>query len=153
TKELLSACESRISALESEIQRLRLQLNEQSTEEAESLALENMTPEQLRSKVANLESQNKLLSNELPSMEAAWKKAQALAGKKIAEITTWEETVSRATADKAKAEQKYFATMKSKETQDQQIRLLRQQATKGTEIVAQLKDSDAMSRSLVDKLE
>lgn len=151
SKELVSACESRIAALESECERLRLQIGER--QPGEPTETDESTPEQLRSKVANLENQLKLLSGELPSMEAAWKKAQAVAGKKIADLAAWEENVARANADKAKADQKFFAAMKAKGEMEQQIRILRLQATKSTEVVSQLKEADALSRSLVDKLE
>ncbi|KAF2273864.1 E3 ubiquitin-protein ligase-like protein bre1 [Westerdykella ornata] len=154
TKELVSACESRISALESECERLRLQLAENAPGAGDQAAdLENMTPDQLKNRIATLENQHRLLNNELPAMEAAWKKAQAVAGRKIAEISTWEENVGRANADKAKADQKYFAAMKAKETLAEQNRVLRVQANKSTEIVTQLKEAEAHSRSLVDKLE
>ena len=151
SKELVSACESRIAALESECERLRLQIAERQT--GEHMETDDLTPDQLRSKIANLENQHKLLSRELPSMEAAWKKAQAIAGKKIADIATWEENIARANADKAKADQKFFAAMKAKGEMEQQIRVLRLQATKSTEVVSQLKEADSLSRSLVDKLE
>lgn len=150
--DLMSACESRIAALESEIERLRLQTAEQESAEG-SAAAEDLTPEQLRSKFDTLNNKYQLVVSELPAMEAAWKKAQALAGKKIAEIATWEENVTRANADKAKADQKFFAAMKAKENLEQQLRVLRAQATKSTEVVAQLKDTDSLSRSMVDKLE
>ncbi|PVI02718.1 BRE1-domain-containing protein [Periconia macrospinosa] len=150
--ELLSACESRISTLELECKRLRLQLTEQ--ESAEGLPdLESLSLEQLRSKVKTYEQKNKILSEELPGLEAAWKKAQAIAGKKIAEIATWEENVSRAMADKAKADQKFFAAMKAKEALQSQLKALQEQVGKGTKVVAQLKEADSSSRSLVDKLE
>ncbi|KAJ4337573.1 E3 ubiquitin-protein ligase bre1 [Didymella glomerata] len=152
SKELVSACESRIAALESECERLRLQIGERQPE-AEPKETDESTPEQLRSKIANLENQLKLLSGELPSMEAAWKKAQAIAGKKIADLAAWEENVARANADKAKADQKFFAAMKAKGEMEQQIRILRLQATKSIEVVSQLKEADSLSRSLVDKLE
>jgi len=152
-KELASARESRIAALESEVERLRLQLAEQTVSEDHQTELENMSSEQLRSKISSLESQYKLLSNELPSMEAAWKKAQSVASKKIAELASWEEHISRASADKAKADQKYFAAMKTKEAREQENRTLRAQNTKSAEIVAQLKEVEALSRSLTDRLE
>ncbi|KAF1940922.1 E3 ubiquitin-protein ligase-like protein bre1 [Clathrospora elynae] len=154
SKQLMSACDSRITALESECERLRLQIAEQQTPEShEPSAADDLSPEQLRSKISNLENQSKLLSNELPSMEAAWKKAQTIASKKIAEIVTWEENIAKAHADKTKADQKFFAAMKTKGELEQQIRVLRAQATKATEVVAQLKETDSLSRSLVDKLE
>lgn len=151
-KELLSACESRIAALESECDRLRLQTMEQDLSE-KSADLESLSTEQLYVKVQTLEKERKMLSNELPAMTAAWKKAQGIAGKKIAEIATWEENVSRATADKAKADQKFFAAMKAKEALQVQLKALQEQVGKGTKVVAQLKEADSLSRSLVDKLE
>lgn len=154
SNELVNACESRIAALESECERLRLQIAEnQNSTNHEATNGDDLTPEQLRTKVSNLENQLKLLSNELPSMEAAWKKAQAVASKKIAEISSWEENITKAQADKAKADQKFFAAMKTKGELEQQIRILRAQAAKSTEVVAQLKEADSLSRSLVDKLE
>lgn len=153
SKQLASACESRIAALESECDRLRLQLAEQQAQEDQDTGLEDLTPEQLRSKILKLEGQSKILSNELPSMEAAWKKAQAIASKKITEIAMWEDSIAKAHADKAKADQKFFAAMKTKGELEQQIRVLRAQAAKATEVVAQLKEAESLSRSLVDKLD
>ncbi|RAR01930.1 e3 ubiquitin-protein ligase bre1 [Stemphylium lycopersici] len=154
TKQLMSACDSRIAALESECERLRLQISEQQASmDQESSELDNLTPEQLRAKVLKLESQAKILSNELPSMESAWKKAQAIASKKIADIASWEENIAKANADKAKADQKFFAAMKTKGELEQQIRILHAQSRKATEVVSQLKEADSLSRSLVDKLE
>jgi E3 ubiquitin-protein ligase BRE1 len=154
SKELVGACENRIAALESECERLRLQIAQgQATQGQEASGSDEATPEQLRHKVSTLENQLRLLSGELPSMEAAWKKAQAIAGKKIADVAGWEDSVSRANADKAKADQKFFAAMKAKGELEQQIRVLRLQATKSTEVVTQLKEADSLSRSLVEKLE
>lgn len=152
SRELVGACESRIAALESECERLRLQIAERQPE-GEPMDTDESTPEQLRRKISNLENQLRLLSGELPSMEAAWKKAQAIAGKKIADLAAWEENVARANADKAKADQKFFAAMKAKGEMEQQVRILRLQAAKSTEVVTQLKEADSLSRSLVDKLE
>ncbi|KAF1933382.1 E3 ubiquitin-protein ligase bre1 [Didymella exigua CBS 183.55] len=151
TKELVGACESRIAALESECERLRLQIAQ--IQPGERVETDESRPEQSPSKIANLENQLRLLSGELPSMESAWKKAQAVAGKKIADLAAWEENMARANADKAKADQKFFAAMKAKGEMEQQTRILRLQASKSTEVVAQLKEADSLSRSLVDKLE
>lgn len=155
SKELVSACESRIAALESECERLRLQIAEQQPTEGteEPPASDDQPPEQLRKKIANLENQLKLLSGELPSMEQAWKKAQNIAGKKVADVAAWEENIAKAQADKAKADQKFFAAMKAKGELELQVRTLRLQAAKSTEVVAQLKEADSLSRSLVEKLE
>ncbi|KAF2474079.1 E3 ubiquitin-protein ligase-like protein bre1 [Lindgomyces ingoldianus] len=153
-RELVSAREDRISALESECERLRLQMAEHEAADGQQpAALDSMTPDELRNKIVALETQYKLLRDELPSMEAAWKKAQAIASKKVAELADWEERIARANADKARADQKFFAAMKTKESLDQQLRILKAQVSKSTEIVAQLKEADSFSRSLVDKHE
>jgi E3 ubiquitin-protein ligase BRE1 len=152
-KDLASARESRIAALESEVERLRVQVTEQVETEASQPELEGLSPEELRSKIVSLESQCKLLSNELPSMEAAWKKAQAIAGQKIADQSMMEEQVQRATADKAKADQKYFAAMKTKEAREAENKSFVMQRMKNGEVIASLKESEALSRSLLDKVE
>lgn len=155
-KDLVSARESRIAALESEVERLRIQLGEKShaEESTESTtALNSMAAEELRAKVQSLEKEYALLSNELPSMEAAWRKASALADKKISDATASEEQISRLAAEKAKADQKYFGAMKAKEAKDGEIRILRAQNAKSSEIVMQLKEAEANSRTLTINLE
>ncbi|KAF2004541.1 BRE1-domain-containing protein [Amniculicola lignicola CBS 123094] len=151
-RDMVSACEDRISALESERELFKVQLGERAVPEPEP-HLEGLSPEQLRKKISSLEIQLNLLSKELPSMEAAYKKVQAAANIKIGELIAGEEQIARANADKVKADQKYFGAMKSREAMEQQIRILRVQASKSTEIVAQLKEEAANSRSLVAQAE
>lgn len=150
-RELATARDERISALESEVGRLRLQLGQ--TEAPSSAALEELSAEELKTKLRTLESQYALLSNELPSMEAAWKKTQALAAKKVTEAANWEEQLSRAGAEKAKADQKYFAAMKAKEARESELRALKAQNAKSSEIVSQLKDAEGNTRALAANLE
>jgi E3 ubiquitin-protein ligase BRE1 len=64
-----------------------------------------------------------------------------------------EEKVLRLSAEKAKADQKFFAAMKSKETRDSEIRTLRLQNSKSAEAVSQLKEAENASRTLVATLE
>ena len=151
-KELAAARETRIAALESEVERLRLQIGE-STAASTDEALQGMSVEELRSKLKTLENQHLLLNNELPSMEAAWKKTKSLAERKISEITEWEEQRTRINAEKAKADQKYFAAMKAKEARENELRTLKAQNAKSSEIVSQLKDAENNSRSLIINLE
>ncbi|KAG9838716.1 BRE1-domain-containing protein, partial [Aureobasidium melanogenum] len=151
-KELAAARETRIAALESEVERLKLQIGE-STAATTDEALEGMSIEELRSKLKTLENQHLLLNNELPSMEAAWKKTKSLAERKVAEIVEWEEQRTRINAEKAKADQKYFAAMKAKEARENELRTLKAQNAKSSEIVTQLKDAENNSRSLIINLE
>lgn len=145
-KELSEAQSQRIAALESHVQRLKLQVGET---ESEALGdLDSLDTEALKAKLRTLESQNALLSNELPSMEAAWRKTQALASKKVEEIAGWEEQKERLSAEKEKANQKYFAAMKAKDMKEAELRTLKSQNSRSSEIVAQLKDGDAKTKEL-----
>lgn len=151
-RELAAARETRIAALESEVERLRLQIGE-STAASTDEALQSMSIEELRSKLKTLENRHLLLNNELPSMEAAWKKTKSLAERKVSEITEWEEQRTRINAEKAKADQKYFAAMKAKEARENELRTLKAQNAKSSEIVTQLKDAENNSRTLIINLE
>lgn len=151
TKELAAARDSRIAALESELERTKLQLGDIHASESEDV--DAMDAEAAKEKLRMLEQQYSLLSNELPSMEAAWRKTQVLASKKVEEIAAMEEQVARFSAEKTKADQKYFAMMKNKETQTAEIARLKSQNARSTEIVSQLKEADGRSRELASNLE
>lgn len=131
--------DNRIAALESEVERLKLQIGESTTE---NMDVDEMDTDALKSKLRTLESQYALLSNELPSMEAAWKKTQALASKKVAELADWEEQRSRLNAEKVKADQKYFAIHKAKDAKELELRSLKQQNAQSSSIISQLKDNE-----------
>ena len=64
-----------------------------------------------------------------------------------------EEHVSRLSAEKAKATEKYFAAMKSKEARDAETRTLRMQNAKSSEIVTQLKESESQTKSMLTQME
>lgn len=149
-KELAEARDLRIAALESQVQRLELQLGEA---EPTPLDLDGLDLDALKGKLRTLENQYSLLSNELPSMEAAWKKTQAMASKKIEEITSWEDQIGRLSAEKAKADQKYFAAMKAKDMREAELRTLKSQNARSSEIVTQLKDGEAKTKELCSNYE
>lgn len=148
-QELADAREARITALESEIERLRLQVDGSKT--ADNLA--DIPLEELRSKYTSLERQYSMLNTELTSMQTAYKKFSTLASQKVTDFGALEEKVARLTAEKSKADQKYFAAMKSKEARDVEVRTLRVQNSKTSDIVAQLKESEAATRSLLSNLD
>ena len=151
-RELAEARDSRIRSLENELQRYKLQLGE-AEPEGGAADLENLDAEVLRAKVRSLESQQSLLSQELASMEAAWRKTSALAGKKVEEMTVQEEQISRLQAEKAKADQKYFGAMKAKDMRESELRSLKGQNSRSSEIVTQLKETESKTRELVTNLE
>lgn len=151
TKELAEASQNRIVALESELERVRLQLGDSTVAPTESL--DHLDSDALKQQVRTLESKYALLEKELPSMEAAWRKTQALARNKIAEMATWEEQRSRLLGEKTKADQKYFSAMKAKESREGEVRMLKAQNARSSEMVSQLKDAEQSSRTLVVNLE
>lgn len=151
-KELAESRETRIAALESETQRLKLQVGEVNAN-APNDSIDTMTIDDLKTKLRNLENSYTLLENELPSLETAWRKTQALASKKVKEIADWEEQRSRVNTEKAKADQKYFAAMKAKENREIELRTLKAQNARSSEIVSQLKDAESNGRALVANLE
>lgn len=148
-QELADAREARITALESESERLRVQIS--GAKAAENV--ENLPLEDLRAKYTSLERQYSMLNSELTSMQTAYKKFSTLASQKVTDFGALEEKVSRLTAEKAKADQKYFAAMKSKEARDSEVRTLRMQNSKTSDIVSQLKESEAAGRALLSNMD
>jgi E3 ubiquitin-protein ligase BRE1 len=148
-QELADAREARITALESESQRLRLQV--EGSKSADNI--NDMPLEELRAKYTSLERQYSMLNTELTSMQTAYTKFATLASQKVTDFGAMEEKVARLTAEKSKADQKFFAAMKSKEARDVEVRTLRMQSSKTSDIVAQLKESEASTRSLVSNMD
>ncbi|PIA92382.1 E3 ubiquitin-protein ligase bre1 [Cercospora beticola] len=149
-KEVAEAKDSRIAALESQVQRLQLQIGEI---EAAGTDLDGMDMDALKSKVQTLTNQYSLLANELPSLEAAWRKLQTTANKKIEDIANWEDQLARLAAEKAKADHKYFGAMKAKDTQEAQLRMAKSQNARSSEIVTQLKDESAKAKEVCSNYE
>jgi E3 ubiquitin-protein ligase BRE1 len=151
-EELVASRADQIQALETEVERLKVRVGEiQGPDPSEALA--QMGEEELRQKVASLEKEYSLLSDQLPSMEAAYKKANAVASKKIGDAAALEESVSRSMAEKAKADQKYFGAMKAKEAREIEVRTLRAHQTTSAKMVQGLKDTEASLRGLIVNLE
>ncbi|MCJ1310142.1 E3 ubiquitin-protein ligase bre1 [Agyrium rufum] len=154
TKDLMQAKEDRIKVLDSEIERWRVSTG-QSTSPVVAPAsdIENLSLEELRAKYSTIDRQYSMLTQELSSMGTAYSRTSKLASSKIGDLASLEEKVLRLGAEKSKADQKYFAAMKAKEARVQEVRTLRAQMSKSTDIVSQLKDAEAATRALVVKLE
>ena len=145
-RELALAQAERISVLESE----RKRLTETSSEAADS-STESF--EELQGRFTSLSQKYDLLSKELESMNLAYARTSKLANQKLDVNAALEEKVVRLSAEKAKADQKYFAAMKNKETRDGELRSLRLQNTKSSELFSQLKEAEAASRELISNFE
>ncbi|KAI1735595.1 ubiquitin ligase protein BRE1 [Xylaria scruposa] len=148
--ELLKAKEDRIIALESEIQRLQPSEDVDMTAPSE---IDAMSLEELREKYKKLKSDYQSIENELPGMAAAVKKFQALANKKVMDFAAQEERVALTIAEKSKADQKYFNARKESDTKADEVKRLRSQNMKSSEIISQLKEVEAHNRTLVTNLD
>ncbi|KAI1981490.1 E3 ubiquitin-protein ligase bre1 [Ophidiomyces ophidiicola] len=149
-KELLEAKEARIVSLESEVERSKLKASEI---ESTSSTTSDLSLSELKTKYEVLDKQYDLLNAELSSMQAAFKRTSKIASQKIADFIALEEKAQRLVAEKSKADQKYFAAMKSKEARDQELRTLRVQNMKSSDIISQLKESESTTRNLVSNVE
>lgn len=150
-KELVQAKEDRIAALELERQRLDSQ-GEQTAPEGRA-DIDQLSREQLYEKYVKLERDYESIMKEMPFIEQAYRKMAALSQKKVMDFGALEERVSILIAEKAKADQKYFAVRKDTDTRNAEIRALRIQNGKSSEIISQLKDVEAQNRTLLSNLE
>ena len=152
-RELAIAKDERISALKSEITRLKMHNGENVGLAKTSSSLDGLSPEELQGKYSALEKQCSLLTNELASIESVYKKTSTVTQQKLTNVSALEEKTARLSAEKARADQKYFAAMKAKEASEQEVRSLRAQNAKSSEMVSSLKDSEAANRALQVNLE
>jgi E3 ubiquitin-protein ligase BRE1 len=149
--ELISAKDDRITSLEAEVERLRARAEEESL--PPRAAIEALDLQQLRQKYESLERQFEAIERELPGLQTAYKKVQTLSTKKVMDFTTLEEKVQILHAEKAKADQKYFAARKDMDTRILEVRSLKIQNQKSSEIIQQLKEVETANRNLLSNLE
>ncbi|KFX98619.1 hypothetical protein O988_04272 [Pseudogymnoascus sp. VKM F-3808] len=152
-KELVSAKEDRVTSLESEVQRLRSVVEGSSCEPTPKPEIEGLDLAELQRKYITLEQSFSSVNNELPAMEKAYKRAVATASKKVMDFAALEEKVSILIAEKSKADQKYFAARKDMDTRLGEVRSLRAQNAKSSEIITQLKEVEASNRTFVAGLQ
>ncbi|KAM6477907.1 BRE1-domain-containing protein [Trichoderma sp. SZMC 28011] len=149
-KELVTAKEDRISALELELARLKPEGDEETGDAGD---VDDISEEDLRQRYKKLSRDFVSINQELPAMEKAYKKMKDLAQKKVLDFTALEEKVAILIAEKSKADQKYFAARKDADTRNSEIRTLRHQSGKSAELIAQLKDFESQTRTLLSNLE
>ncbi|KAG5932715.1 E3 ubiquitin-protein ligase bre1 [Claviceps sorghi] len=149
-KDLSSAKDDRIAALESQLSRL---LSTEDQDITDAVDDQELSSDELRQKYKKLQSDFQSINQELPSIEKAYKKMKDLAQKKVMDFVALEEKITILIAEKSKADQKYFAARKDADTRNNEIRSLRHQNSKSAEIIAQLKDVEAQNRLLLGNLE
>ncbi|EAQ91286.1 hypothetical protein CHGG_03221 [Chaetomium globosum CBS 148.51] len=150
-KELAEAQVDRIAELESELERLRP--TEDTAMSDPRPDLEALAVEDLRQRYVKLEKDFEAINKELPLLEKSYKKSMALAHKKVMDFQHLEDRVATLTAEKSKADQKYFAARKDMDIRTAEIRTLRAQNGKSSEIISQLKDVEMQNRALIGSLE
>ncbi|KAL9049584.1 MAG: hypothetical protein Q9162_007153 [Coniocarpon cinnabarinum] len=149
--ELSTAKDSRITSLESEVERLNQAAEGKPPDDAEDPS--DLDTDALRAKVQSVLSENKMLMQELSAMEKSYKRAVAAGSQKLSNAADLEKRLSLVNAEKEKANQKYFQTEKAKQAQSAELRALRQQQTKTTELVSQHKEAETHRRSFTVQLE
>ena len=149
-KELVGAKDDRIAAAEKEIERLQIQIKEETSDRSD---LDALNLQELKTKYQVLEREFESIKQEIPSLQSAYKRVQGLATKKVMDFTALEEKVQLLAAEKSKADQKYFAARKDMDTRISEVKSLRVQNSKSSEIIAQLKDVETSNRTLLSNLE
>ena len=151
-RELIAGKDDRITALEQELQRLKSS-NDATCELTPRPEIDSLGLDELRAQYQVLDRQFEAINKELPAMQSAYTKMQGLATKKVMDLSALEEKVQVLSAEKAKADQKYFAARKDMDTRLGEVRALRAQNAKSSEIITQLKDVEMSNRSLLGNLE
>jgi E3 ubiquitin-protein ligase BRE1 len=150
-RELLGAKDDRLAALELELSRLRP--SEDATMLTPQSDLEALSLEELRDRYLKLERDHALIQQEVPHVEKAYKRAIALSQKKVMDFAGLEDKTQLLLLEKAKADQKYFAARKDMDIRTGEIRTLRHQNAKSSEIIASLKEVEAQNRTVMSNLE
>lgn len=152
-KELVAAKEDRLVALDSEVDRLKLRLKDEDAQLTPRSDIEMLDLQQLRQKYDILAKEFEAINNEVTTLQGAYKRVQTLSTKKVMDFTALEEKVQMLHAEKAKADQKYFAARKDMDTRVHEVHTLRSQNAKSSEIITQLKSVETANRNLLSNLE
>ena len=140
-QELVDARDSRIQDLEAEISQLEGQLRGVDIDSEENL--DGLTPDELKTRLINVQKERSLLQQETTHMETALKKLQGLAVKKVDEFRSFEDRIAQLQAEKAKADQKYFGAMKTKDARTAERDVLATQNKKTSSLIAAFKETIA----------
>lgn len=150
-KELVGAKEDRIRGLEMELERIRADAD--ATSSVPDPELESLGLEELRQGYTKMQKDLRAVEQELPAIEKAYKRAMTLSQKKVMDQVAAEERMSILIQEKSKADQKYFAARKDADIRNNEIKTLRSQNSKSSEIITALKEHDSQARTLNSNLE
>ncbi|GAV52552.1 hypothetical protein ZYGR_0AG05430 [Zygosaccharomyces rouxii] len=143
---------SKVAILETETSKSTMLQNLQSA--LDSLA-DQWSKLESRSRISSSpdtpQSQEALLK-ELQDLEQAFKDLSGITHKKYSEYINQESVISKLSVEKTKADQKYFAAMRSKDAILVENKNLSKSLTKSNDLISQLKDSDKLLRQKIDNL-
>ncbi|GMM38774.1 E3 ubiquitin-protein ligase [Saccharomycopsis crataegensis] len=103
--------------------------------------------------IQNLKMQNQTLINELKDMEVAFNQTQAQLNKKFESLINNENIITKLKLEKNKADQKYFAAMRVKESLTNETKTLKIQNARSSELISQLKEFEKLTQSKIKALE
>ena len=152
-RELANSKDERIKALESEVERHRSQNDPPERQPLDQSKMAELSMEELVTRCTQSERQASMLKTELESMIQAFTKTNTAATLKVEELQLLEEKALRLQAEKSKADQKYFSTMKLKDANYAELKIARQQGMKSSEAMSQLKESEHNHRQAFVHLE
>ncbi|KAI3404874.2 BRE1 [Candida oxycetoniae] len=129
-----------------------LELNEIFSKRIEELTKEKFSPMETE------HADSLLLLNEIREIESAFKQTRDLTIKKLHTTIDHENQVKKLTIEKNKADQKYFATMRLKDSLTNENKVLKQQVAKSQDLIKNLNELevtylnkiDILSKSLLD---
>lgn len=93
-----------------------------------------------------------VLTRELQELEKGFKELSTLLHKKYSEYLSTESVISKLTVEKTKADQKYFAAMRSKDSILIENKNLSKSLGKSNELILQLKDADRLYQQKIESL-
>ncbi|CAI4058198.1 hypothetical protein N7582_001047 [Saccharomyces uvarum] len=107
--------------------------------------------EQRSNDVNSLQTQDALMK-EIQDLEKGFRELSNLTHKKYSEVINHESVISKLTVEKTKADQKYFAAMRSKDSILIENKNLSKSLSKSNELILQLKDSDRLLQQKIGNL-
>lgn len=148
---LVAAKDDRIASLDMELERLKPQADAVAADDDPDLM--SITIEDLRDRFVKCRKDLVSIKQELPAIEGAYKQAMTLAQKKAMDLSAHEDQRQQLVQEKHKADQKYFAARKDADIRNNEVKALRQQNGKSSEIITVLKDHEKEARTLNSNLE
>lgn len=107
--------------------------------------------EQRSNDVNSVQTQDALMK-EIQDLEKGFRELSNLTHKKYSEVINHESVISKLTVEKTKADQKYFAAMRSKDSILIENKNLSKSLSKSNELILQLKDSDRLLQQKIGNL-